>query len=168
MDKLLRSNTIASYACPHLVYRHTRQLAELPNSRILYYKQAHEIYVYTYFKNVHLSSHTAVLVNNLHGCIRGAVDVKDIQLGHSVNEEFFYDALKFVPCPFIFIPDAALTELSGFCKEAHRFVDGQKEGILMSIEFASGVGIDFIGAEYLQKNNTAIYYIGLVYIRAMQ
>lgn len=163
MEKLISDNTVAPYVYPRLLLRHARQLREGPGPRILYHAQTHEIYTYTYFRNTRLSVTSAIAVDGMHGHAVGALDLGDVCLQHPVGEDCFFGMLRFVPMPFLFVPDARLSETAGFCRGAFSFESAGKKGILADMEFAVSVGVDFIGADHLLRDGVAVYYVGFVY-----
>lgn len=160
---LIADNTVAACVCPRLAHRHRKQGHDAPNSPTLYYAQMHEIHTYSYFRNARLDAVAEISVDGIRGHALSPVDLRSFSLLAAVDEEYFYGVLRHAPVPFMFIPSATLAEVAGLCRGAFSFRDGHREGIMMSLEFAARVGIDFIGAEYLLRREVVVYYIGLLF-----
>ncbi|KAI5168530.1 hypothetical protein PAEPH01_0211 [Pancytospora epiphaga] len=163
MEEKLLKNRISEDTNPALLERHIKQLHANPESRLLYHIQVHETYMYTYFRNVPLSSTSLISVNEIKGHAVGVIDHGNITLVRPVDEKYFYSTLLCAPHPFFFVPSVELAKIKGFCEGAFSIESMGRHGILMDIDFACKVGIEFIGLSYLISGEVKKYYIGLIY-----
>lgn len=164
MEESIEKNRIPEDSFPSLLIRHSEAITRDDMQEIDYHIQAHENYMYTFFKHIKKEAIYKIKVDNHEGYSFAPIQVKNISLRHSLNEKEYFRFLLNAPLPFLFIPSSKLREHSEMCKDAHYFQDGNQEGILMDLNFACQVGLDFMAAEYLKDPNVSSIYIGLVVI----
>ncbi|KAI5149117.1 hypothetical protein ENBRE01_0705 [Enteropsectra breve] len=163
MEEAIRKNTVKMSVFPSLVHRHEKQQRKNKNEHILYYKQTHEMFMFSYYYNLKLEQASKLSVNGVEGYAMSNISINSMRTSGPASYETFYSALLYAPEPFVFIPSASLHELKSFCPGAFCFADGRKKGILMDLHFAGDVGLDFLASEYLMRSDVCMVYIGIIY-----
>ena len=166
MKEFSQKLQIESTSFPKLISKHLKEMVLKSDAEILYHQQAHEIYLYTFYKNIKFDYVSTVKINNFEGYALSPIEISSFSLKNSISCDKYFNTLLNAPIPFIFIPkNIEFSKLKEFCKGAFKFEDSGKEGILMDLAFACSVGIDFIACEYLLRKDISILYIGLSYVK---
>lgn len=163
MDELNHKFEIESHSFPMLTSKHLAEISNNENSELLYYKQAHEAYMYTFFKNLNLDCVSSISIGDVQGHVISHVNIQSFNLTNNASEDKYFHKLLYAPYPFIFIPNGEFSQCKNFCTGACFFKGNQQEGILMSLNFAVKVGIDFLASEFLQREDVAFVFIGIVF-----
>ena len=165
MDDFLHELTVPDIVFPKLLEKHSEEIQSNSDSEILYYKQAHEIYMYQFFKYCKLDCFTQIEVNKVCGTALSPIRLQSFSTYAPANENQFFASLLHAPVPFVFIPEGNVGTLENFCTGACHFKESSNEGILMDLRFASNIGIEFLAADFLLKGNVYSIYIGLAHPR---
>lgn len=163
MDELNQKLEIESQSFPILISKHLAEINNNEDSELLYFKQAHEIYMYTFFKNLKLDCISSINIGNIQGHTISHVNLQSFSLLNAVSEKEYFDKLLYAPYPFIFIPNGEFVQFKNFCNGAFSFKGRTHEGVLMDLNFACKVGIDFLACEFLQREEIAFVFIGIVF-----
>jgi hypothetical protein len=163
MEELKHKLELESCSFPKLLTKHLLEIENSEDSEILYHRQAHEIYMYTFFRNLKFDCISQIKIDSIDGYSISNVKLNSIQLGNSIAENEFFDKLLFAPYPFIFVPNCDYSQVKNFCNGALSFKGEGLEGVLMDLSFASKVGIDFVAVDFLQREDIAFLFIGIVY-----
>ncbi len=165
MDEFLHELTVPEMALPKLLEKHSEEIKSNSDSESLYYKQAHEIYMYQFFKHCKLDCFSRIEVNKVNGIALSPIRMQSFVTYAPANENQFFASLLDAPVPFVFIPECNIENLENFCTGACHFKETNNEGILMDLIFANNVGMEFLASDFLLKSNVYSIYIGLVYPR---
>jgi hypothetical protein len=162
MEELVEKNTVPREAFPKLILRHAKELAQERSSEVVYHRQLHEMYMYTFFRSIKREAVCHIKIGRTEGFAMGPVSIGDLSLGNKLGEDEYFKFLLSSPLPFVFVPEGRLRDHSGMCKGASFFGDREQEGILMDLPFACNVGLDFLAAEYLARSDVSSVCIGLI------
>lgn len=168
--EIVRKNTVPGYIFPRLLQRHAQQAKEAGSaSPVLFHRQLHEIYTFSLFRHVALSSSCEISADGVAGISMSPVDLTDLLLATPATKEEFFDALLYTPVPFIFIPKdlGGPKQLGAFCKSPMRFQEKSREGIIFDRDFATLVGVDFLGLDLLESGRITTFYYGIVYDKVL-
>jgi hypothetical protein len=163
MNEYLKKNTVPSTIFPKLLFKHSLEIKENPESETLCYQQAHEIYMYEFFKNCKLECKSEITINKVKGIAICPILLRSFTLISRVDEEGFFKILTKAPLPFVFIPYGKVCQNLNLCNGAFDFRESEKVGILMNLEFAGNVGVDFLATPFLIEKEAFNVYIGIVY-----
>jgi len=162
MEDAIEKNKIPKASFPSLIIRHSKAASNNSTREIDYHVQLHEIYMYTFFKSVKKNVIYNTSVNSFDGHTFAPIQIKNFSLRHKIDEEEYFNFLLGSPLPFVFVPDSKFKDHCEMCKGAYFFRDKDQEGILMNLDFACKVGLDFMAVEYLNRQDICSVYIGLV------
>ncbi len=180
IKKIINKQTAPKYLFPELIDRHFNQ----SKTHLNFFKQLHEHYLYTFFYNTPLNCSISTEINGFKGVIKSPIDIREFMnniegnfssfysnkdgvvyfnLNNQVsNKDAFFDVLKYSPIPFLFIPLGDYNKFSSFIeKNSSAFVFDN--GIIMDLDYALSVGVDFIGGDVLSTEQVGLYYIGFIF-----
>jgi len=160
MDGFIDKEILPDGVSPKLLMRHSEALKSNPESEVVAYFQAHELYMYEFFRRCRLSCTSRIEVNGIKGVALSPVEIGSFTLGGRVDEEVFFRMLLKAPVPFLFLPEGDVRVGLGVCEGMVSF----KNGILMDLGSACAVGVEFIAAETLETEGVHVVYIGLMCI----
>lgn len=163
MDNFFQRNTLPDAIFPKLLAKHSEEVRNNPESEVLYYRQAHEIYMYEFFRHCRMDCASEVEVNDVKGVAVSPVRIGSFSTGSRVDGDYFFRALTKAPVPFVYIPHGSIAALPKVCDGACSFRESEKEGILMDLESACELGIDFLAADFLLGSGVYCVYVGVVY-----
>jgi len=158
MEEAIKKNSLVPLIFPKLDVRHAEQYKAEKENTLLYHKQIHERYMYMYFSVAKLSFMDSIKISKGDGIVASSTPIGSFDLKESANEEIFYQSLMYAPTPFVFIPKSPVS-----CRGARVFTYEKFKGILMNLNFAVNVGIDFLAADYLMRRDVSECYVGLLY-----
>ncbi|ELA41383.1 uncharacterized protein VICG_01624 [Vittaforma corneae ATCC 50505] len=163
MDEFFQKNTLPETIFPKLLIKHSEEVRSSPESEVLYYKQAHEVYMYEFFKHCKLDCASEIEVNNVKGIAMSPIRLGSFSTSDSVNEDHFFKMLVKAPVPFVYIPHGNVAASLKVCSGACSFRESEAEGILMDLGFACELGIDFLATDFLLKSEVYCVYVGVVH-----
>jgi hypothetical protein len=165
VEDIIHRNTVPSMTFPILFKRHHEQLC-MPNlSESLHLIQQHETYMYTFFSILKLDITQKITIdaikNPIDGVAVASIQMENISFVNEITPDYFYEFLLEAPLSFVFVPDEVHKSMS-LCNGGYSFISGSNKGVLMDIEFAIKVGVDFIAADYINKKDIYSVYIGFI------
>lgn len=163
MNNFLKNHILPPKAFPKLLEKHSEEIKQNQESESLYYKQAHEIYMYEFFEFCGLDYTSKIEINKVKGIAMCPIKLSNFSANTKSSEEEFFKMLIKSPVPFVFIPQDKVLDSLKLCSGAVSFRESEKQGILMDLEFACELGIDFLATEFLMRKDVFQVYVGVVH-----